>query len=252
MAWKNEYNNAKKVIQNGTFKEKAEYIWDYYKWHLVGLIVILGMIGSLIYSRVTAKECVLQGIFLNSTAEKDAELELEKNFLAFSPIDESKEEILFDASYYFSTDIISTVAENSYETLQIITAKIAAEEVDFIVGDLTSMNNIAYREYFYDLSEVLPEELMKKYEAYFLYYDRSFVEKMKNTDMTYDHTTPIVYPDPKKPELMEEPVPVFIDVSKCKNLQEIYPYRKEECLISFAVNGKNNTKALEFINFIME
>jgi hypothetical protein len=34
-------------LKEMTFKKKVEYIWEYYKLHIIGLIIILGIIGSL-------------------------------------------------------------------------------------------------------------------------------------------------------------------------------------------------------------
>ncbi|MEK6263486.1 MAG: hypothetical protein N2B06_01685 [Clostridium sp.] len=34
-------------------KKKAEYIWDYYKLHIIGTLVIISIVGSLIHSQLT-------------------------------------------------------------------------------------------------------------------------------------------------------------------------------------------------------
>ncbi|MGK0466111.1 hypothetical protein [Clostridium sp.] len=34
-------------------KKKAEYIWDYYKVHIIGTIAIICIVGSLIHSQLT-------------------------------------------------------------------------------------------------------------------------------------------------------------------------------------------------------
>ena len=80
MAKKDSLKNAKEVLKNGTAKEKISYLWYYFKWHFLVLIIVIVMAADLIYTNITAKEYVLQGMFLNVLAEQDISLELEKVF----------------------------------------------------------------------------------------------------------------------------------------------------------------------------
>lgn len=248
---KEELKNAKSVFQNGTPKEKWEFIWDYYKWPLIILAFILALVVCFIYANVTAKDCVLGGIFLNSTSTEEA-IELEQGFIDYSSINTKKEEVYFATNHFFSNDAGSHTASMSYETLQIISVKISAGEIDFMVDDVATMNDFAYWQYFYDLSEVLPEEKMEKYAPYFLYYDRAIVKDLNNIQTSDELLAPIVYPNPYKPELMEDPVPVFIDVSACEKLQSLYPRLEDGYVIAFAVNGKNGLHAIEFLDYIFD
>ena len=43
MIQNNAWNNAKKVLKNGTCKEKLSYFWEYYKWHFIGLVLVISM-----------------------------------------------------------------------------------------------------------------------------------------------------------------------------------------------------------------
>lgn len=252
MVWQDELNNAKKVIKNGTPRQIWSYFWGYYKWHFIILVFVLGFLGNIIYTSVTAKECVLGGVFINSTIAEDEFTELERDLMEHLCVDTGKEEVRIFANHYFSNDAGSLNVSMSYETLQLVSAKIGAGEIDFMVGDITAMTDFAYWEYFYDLSEVLSEEMMEKYEPYFLYYDRAVVQKLNSMDMGEDLSSSVIYPDPKKPELMEDPVPVFIDVSDCERLQDAYLYTEDVCVIAFAVKGGNETNALAFLDYLME
>lgn len=160
MAWKDEVNNIKKVFEKGTCREKIGYLWEYYKWHLAVIIFVAVMFGDIIYSNVTAKDCVLRGIFLNAFSYEDKGAALEQNFLRVSPVDAEREKIVFDTNLYYSADKNSSMAVSSYETLQALTVNITAGEIDFIIGDLESMNNLVYNQFFCNLSDVLSEELM--------------------------------------------------------------------------------------------
>ncbi|KOF57157.1 hypothetical protein AGR56_11745 [Clostridium sp. DMHC 10] len=45
-----------KIIKNMSFKEKRSYIWDYYKLHILALLILIAIIVSLIYSMATKQE----------------------------------------------------------------------------------------------------------------------------------------------------------------------------------------------------
>ena len=251
MAWKDELNNAKKVFNEGTPRQKLGFIWDYYKWYIVILLFVLGLVGSFIYTNVTAKEHVLGGIFLNSTSAEEV-IELEQGFYKYSSVDINNEEVIFLTNLSYSNDTSSLAVSESYQTLQLISAKTGAGEIDFMVGDVTSMNNFAYWQYFCNLLDVLPEEKIEKYEPYFLYYDRAVVQELNDIDTTDNPYATVAYPDSKRPELMEDPVPIFIDVSECTKLQGIYPHMEDVHVIAFTVNGENSPNALAFLDYLLE
>lgn len=247
MVWQDELINAKKVLRKGNPREIVGYFWDYYKWYLIALVFIAITFGSIIHIKMTAKDCVLKGAILNVTGSDTAGSELEQAFLTVSPIDTEKEEIVFDTSFYFSLDSDSATVQTTYQTLQMLSAQIAAGDIDFMIGDLESMNNLAYKQYYAELSDVLSEEQMERYEPHFLYYDKAFVDELRNMD-----AIATVYPDPQKPDLMKEPVPMFINVSECRGLQDVYPYAEGEYVIAFAHTATNCDKMLKFLEFLME
>lgn len=250
MAWKDELDNAKKIFKTGTLKEKLEYIFDYYKWHILILIFVIYAIGNIIYTNVTAKESVLQGIFLNTIVEESSSLELEQEFLAKYPIDSSSEEIFFDTSLYYVSDADSTYSETSHQTIQVLSVRIAAGEIDFVVSDLENIYTLVYNQYFFELPEVLNKKQLEKYEPYFLYYDKALLEELNNIDFTEKKQPEIVYPDPSKPELMKDPVPILIDIDTSERLSGIYPNSYLDYGMAFVVNSANTEKSLEFLDFL--
>lgn len=249
MAWKDELNNAKKVFHNGTTKEKVVYIWEYYKLHIFAIVFVVCFIGSVIYNNVTAKEYVLQGIFLNTLVESETVSEMEQDFIEAYPIDTSSEEVFFDASMYYSDD--SDAMETSYQTMQVLATRVAAREIDFMAADVATLYNFAYDQYFAELPEILSEEQLEAYEPYFLYYDKAVLEELSNIDYTAEVIPEIALPDPSKPELMEEPVPVMIDVSSSEKISTLYPASTKKYAFAFVVNGKHDEKTAELLEYLM-
>lgn len=252
MAWKYELENAKKIFKTGTTKQKVEYIMDYYKWHIIIVLFVLIFIGNTIYTNLTRKDYVLQGIFLSTSAETETVLDLEKDFLKKYPINSSSEDIFFDSSLYYRLDTESIDSTLSYQAIQVLTARIAAGEIDFLVADDVTLNNICYNQYFTDLSKILSEDQIKKYEPYFLYYDREVMEKMNSTDDTTKDGAEISLPNPSKPEQMKDPVPVMINITETETISILYPGFTENYAIAFLANTKNTEKALEFLEYLID
>lgn len=252
MAWKDELNNAKKVFKNGTPKEKFEYVLEYYKWHIIIVLFVIYMIGSIIYNNVTAKDYVLRGLFLNAFSEEETTQELEQNFISEFPIDTSTQEVFFDTSLYYTSYSPDENSEISYQTVQVLTARVAAGEIDFLIADDATLGEFCYSRYFYELSDILTEEQMEKYEPYFLYYDKAVLEELDNLDYTSEELTKISYPDPTRPDLMKDPVPVMINISSNDKLSGIYPDYSKDYAFAFVVNAANVEKSLEFLDYLME
>ena len=252
MSWKNDLDNAKKVFQNGTTKEKLDYIVEYYKLHIFIIVFVLYFIGSMIYTNVTAKDCILQGLFLNTLSDSEAALELKDDFIREFSIDTDSEDVFFDSSLYYLTDAEAGTSTTAYETLQVITAKSASGDIDFMVADDPVLIEFAYDGYLYELSEVLSDEQIKKYEPYFLYYDKAVLEELSNIDYTAEEIPEIILPDPSKPELMEAPVPVMINVTESERLSILYPNSTQKYAIAFVVNGVNTEKIIDFLEYLIQ
>lgn len=250
MSWKADLEQAKHIFKTGTPKEKAEYIWDYYKIPIIAILILIYLIVNIIHSHLTAKDYVLQGIFLNALAETETVQELEDGFLEAYPIDQNKEDIFLDTSIYYLPDSDQTSLETSYQAIQILSVRIAAGEIDFIAAETPVLTEFAYDGYFSDLSEVLSDEQYKKYEPYFLYYDKAVMEELSDVDYTLEEADAVILPDPAKPELMEEPVPVMIDITKCEKLSLLYPNSAKNYAFALIANGPHTEKALELLEYL--
>ena len=253
MTWKNEFANAKKVFKHGTWKQKIEYIFDYYKWHIIAILSILLIIGSIIYTNNTEKNSVLNGMFLNTFAEAEVILELQNDFTTQFPINSSSEEIIFDSVFFYpsnETDHIDLAS--SYETTQLLVSKIAAGNIDFVVAETSVLNEFIYGEYCYALSEILSEEQIDTFSPYFLYCDKALLEQIANMDFTTEKLSDIDFPDPSKSGAMETPIPVMIDISDSPKVHMLYPNSTSTYALAFIINGHNSQKALDFLEYLMQ
>ncbi len=252
MALMDEFKEERENMKKAPLKEKIDYIWQYYKWHiLIPLIIIIGL-SSYIYTLVTKPDILLDGILLNTynTEASDMTDKLTEEFFKVQNIDGKKYDISLNSTLSYNADTLAGATD--YETSQILTAWLAAGDIDFISGDLSTMTTLAYKDYFADLRDILSEEQIKTFEPYFLYIDEA-VLFAPTSDEVYDLTAVDTeeYPDCTKPVEMDRPIPVLIDISGYKKLEELYA-NPDELVLGIAVNSDMNDIFFEFLDFLKE
>lgn len=251
MALMSEFQKEREaVLKHGTPKEKIKYIWDYYKWHIITPIIVISVIIWYIVHIVTAPDIILNGVLMNAyhTETSITGEELLEEFYKEQEIDSKEEEINLNTSLYYTAGNDNA----NYETTQALMAWHAADALDFIVGDLPSLTELAYRGYFPDLREVLTEEQIAKYEPYFLYMDQDIYTRRSEILSNLEDASSLEYPDCTKPEEMVDPIPVMIDISKSQKLSEVYTETSEVLTVGITVNVVNKALTLDFIDYLFE
>lgn len=251
MALMDEFKKEREAVwENGTIKEKALYIWDYYKWHIIGPIVVVGVIVWYIVHMLTATDIIMNGVLMNAygTETSVSSGNILKDFYEEQEIDTDEEEINLNTTlnYLAGNDTAN------YETLQVLMAWHSADSLDFIGGDLPTLTELSYRGYFYDLRELLTEEQIAKYEPYFVYMDYDFYTRRSEMLSNLEDTSSLEYPDCTKPEDMVDPIPVMIDMSKSQKISELYSESSETIAIGVTMNVVDKELTLAFIDFLFE
>ena len=85
--------NIPESIRKGTLQEKTEYIWEYYKVHIITILFFAILGFSYIYSVITEPQILLNGIFLNAVSQDSVE-ELKRNYIQENSVDTKKYDIL--------------------------------------------------------------------------------------------------------------------------------------------------------------
>ena len=62
--------------------------------------------------------------------------------------------------------------------------------------------------------------------------------------------TNVDYPDPFKPEVMKDPIPVGIDVSKCEAFQSAYYFPNTKLYLGIATTTPRQDTARQFIDYL--
>lgn len=162
-----EIKAQRKKLAGKTPKEKLLYFWEYYRIPALVIILVIAFAGNLIYTIATAKDSVLSALFINGYSEMDTEAFM-NGFNEYAGID-TKE-------YTTSLEMNFTIQEEAMDqytmaNVQKLMALVAAKEIDVIMADTKTFTNYADPGYFSNLNEVLPKELVDKYQDRFFYYD---------------------------------------------------------------------------------
>lgn len=182
MAVSDEIKEQKSKFKNMTGREKASYIWDYYKIHIIaGLIIII--FGSVLIRdiRENNKPTYLYAVFINSNFAVDTSNTLEDDYIRCMDIDTDKEHAYFSYDINFSDNYFDTTFI-AYQ--QKLVALYEAKDLDIVVGPVGIMETSADCNGYGNLEELLPSDLLdelteKGYEFY-TYSGRKYTDEEKS------------------------------------------------------------------------
>ena len=245
-----EFKEERRAVKDAGFKERLKYFWYYNKWYVVGGIIALIIVSAFIHDMVSRKDIVYDAALLNCTANLEAMDEYNDRFLADMGIDTKKNTLSMDTSLKISFGVMDEIAITSAEKLS---AYVAAAMLDTITAKDELFENYANAGIFADLRDVLSDEEIKKYEPYFYYVDEDVVRQVQLAETQMDSSIRPKIPDPDKPELMEEPVPVGIYIDDCSDFLNVYTFTEaEHVVVGILQKAPNTEMTLSFVNYIFE
>lgn len=239
----------KEYFKTAPFSKKIEFFWEYYKIHtLIVLVLVIG-VGYFIHHLVTAKDTVLSGMFLNAYSLND-EVNVNdwgQEFLKLKEFDTEEYNVSFIDSHTLTGNDTT-----DREVEQAIWVQIGAGSIDFMVSPLDYVTDYAYQDYYCDLRTILSEEQIAKYEQYFLYVDGEVIKEINELSQDIDNNVDVALPDVTKPEEMENPIPVLIDLSQCEKITELYNGTYDSLVFGVLINAEFTDNAVEFLDYLME
>jgi len=255
-----EFKEEREALKHGTLKQKIAYFIDYYKWHTIIAIAAVAAVASFIIQTATRKDNAIYICMLNTTdksmvlgyEEEEEDISFGDKFAQYAEIDTNEYAVHVDTSMYID---LNSMDEQTMSSTQKFMTYLAAAEMDVIVTDVSSLEQYAYQEDFFDLREILSPGQLEKYEPYFYYIDRAVVAKraeaLENPDKTYPDAD-LAIPDPKDPGAMKDPIPVGIYVNDCKELHDSFYFRGDDIVAGVFVNTQRPETSLQFLDFLME
>ncbi len=138
--------------RNSTFKElsakqKLQYIWDYYKIHIIVTVVLICAIFSIIKTIKSSNAADLYIAYVNVAVDEDMTNALE---------DQSGLIISSYRDLLITEDPSGENLQYAYASSMKLMSAISAEKLDIIIGDSFAMDNAKGSDYLLD-----PEEFIK-------------------------------------------------------------------------------------------
>lgn len=251
MAVMDEFKEEREALKNGTPKQKLAYFWYYYKWHVIIALVVIIMIVSFVKQLTDRKDPSFYAVMLNASLLDQITSEqpdFVTDFAEKEGIDLNTSDITFDTSIRIVED---SMDETSITSSQKLMVYVAANELDCMITDFTSFQKYANSSMFHDLRDILTDEQIQALEPYFYYVDREVVLAIEaaNDDMNTDYTPD--YPDPLHPEDMQDPVPVGICLTDCKDLTDTYYFRGDGIVMGIYANAEHVKTAVDLAEYLL-
>ena len=233
-----------KKLKGKPLKQKIEHILTYFRLPIVMFLVFIVAIGSFIFHLATEKDTALNVTCINAYVYRENAESIVEEFAHKAEIDLNKYNV------YIGTDSIlsGTDPSTDYYTIQAIAAQISAHDIDLLVADMETATDYFYQEVFWNLRQLLTPQQMIQYAENLLYVDMALVRLMSE-----ENVESIQYPDPTKPEKMEEPVPVALLLSGNSDfVAEYYPHNRNNVAIGFVITSENMKNAQAFLEYVMQ
>ncbi len=237
-----------KTIMEQPKEERFSYFWDYYKWPAIIAVVLVIALISTVVSVINRKETVFTGYILNTTSTPKDE-EFLQGFFDYAGLDSET----MEAAIYTDMYLHPGQRQKNAEVFQRIMAGIAINDADVIVGQEEPFRMCAYNtsRIFIDLRKFLDAETLEKLSDRLYYIDGALLEKLSAPVGETVNTAGIIYPNPHKPELMEDPIPVGLAVGDREGLRSAYYYDPDTVLyMGVIVNTPRPELVKQFINYL--
>ena len=150
--------SEKEKLRSMSGRDRAWYIWAYYKFHIIGAIIAVLIVCSIapaVYNSTltTALYC----IYLNSHGETEVNpAPLEQDFSKYLNL--GKKELITTEISYISFDDSAT--DYSYASMAKVTALVASRELDILISDQEGIDHYASLDGLLDLEASLSPDAL--------------------------------------------------------------------------------------------
>lgn len=244
-----EFKEERAALKHGTLKEKLSYFFEYYKGHVVVAILVVAAVVSLVHHFATRRDTAFYIALLNSADTTSEEL-ADRSFVEYSGIDPDHSEIIYDTSMLIE---FNSMNKESYSSAEKFILLLTTSQLDAVVADPGVIRSYSHNKVFYDLSDFLTAEQIAKYEPYFYYVDYAVIDAVNAAQDAHDTEFVPQYPDPRRPETMEQPVPVGIYVTDCSALTDRFRFYSSDPELVLSVTMKTTRPEItsKYIDYLM-
>jgi hypothetical protein len=164
--FKDTMKEERTKLKDMSWKDKIWYIWEYYKFPIIGVVLavfLVGSIGTAVYNN--RFDTAISFVVINSqypSEEVAADEYFDQGFRQFIGLDENTRiDVDYSMSLSFDTE---TMTEYTYAQLAKITAIIASKELDVMISTPDTIDHYGSMGGFMDLRDILPDDLYEQVE----------------------------------------------------------------------------------------
>lgn len=166
MSFKEHLNIEKEKLSKMNTKGKAEYIWEYYKFWIIGTIAIMALIYGIVDAQIeNSKDTYIYVTMVNSQIVSSGETTLMDDFATFAGIDTSEQKVNLDVSIQMDAEVNSEYSMNSSAKMF---AQFAAKTIDMTVMNKDMIDFFDDKDAFSKLDEVLPTDFYNAHKDNFI------------------------------------------------------------------------------------
>lgn len=255
-----EIREQLKKLKDMSFKQKAGYLFHYYKYHALITIIIICVAVSVIHSIATHRDYAFYAVLLNAETPYIDYSAYGDAFSQYAGIDMNKYQTFIDTTSKISNNYYT---QDSAANTDKMSALIYTGTIDVIVADTYAFEYYAQSDSFVNLETVLPKEILEKYKDNFYYTDSdTYVtfEDTYNPDALTKRDDYVI--DHHSADGMKKPVPVGIFIPKDSNLMETgcydfleknnvtYQGYQSEVILGIPATAQHLDMILKFLEFL--
>lgn len=169
MDLKEEARREGRKLRNMSWQDRIWYIWEYYKFHFLALLLVIGLISVVatsLYRRTftTRLSFAIVNDRSGGMSHTDTLEEELRSLLGCGP----KDVIEFNEGLYATFDD-SNASQYAYASIMKLTALAASGDLDILITDLPVLEHYNQTQAFQDLSRLLPSGLYERAEESLLF-----------------------------------------------------------------------------------
>ena len=223
-------------LKDMDIKQRLQYIWDYYKLHIILVLVVLFAVFSFIRDKATSKQTVFYVAMLDSNVTETVQSTLLDGFAdTLDGFDSEHETMMINADYDTKAG-----GQIGFAFIQKIVADYSVGAIDATIAPLESIREFAEHQAYGDLSELLPDEMY---------------EKLKKDGYDFIYVT---YEDPATGEKHE--YPAAVDITSTPYIEEGFtdlsgehhPYYDDRCYYAISPNSSHPDTCIAFLSYLLD
>ena len=131
---------------------KLRYFYDYYKFHVLAIILLLYFVINITHGLLFRKDIILNIGLVNVNLSDQVSLVISDNFITTLTIDDAKVQ-LYD-NLYIKNNPTQEEYEITYASHLKLLATINAQQLDIVIMDDSSLNYFSENDFLYSLDEL--------------------------------------------------------------------------------------------------